>query len=222
MTEWKYRGRQVSSEDILYIRELIAADPRQSRRALSKKRCEAWQWRQPNGELRDMVCRGLLLMLDRAGAIRLPPVHYVRHNPLASRARPAPVLIDTTPIQGTSAGLSTATTPAPLPGPQRRESRNGRGNASATGSASKSENRLRKRRFQKPRGSSLRNVFDGCCDRPGCYECFVRSRRSPRQRFCSHACRRALERVWERERRWRRRRGRVPHLRRARPRARQP
>jgi hypothetical protein len=105
MTEWKYRGRQVSNEDILYIRELIAADPRQSRRALSKKLCEAWQWRQPNGELRDMVCRGLLLMLDRAGAIRLPPVNYVRHNPLVSRARPAPVLIDATPIQGSLTDL---------------------------------------------------------------------------------------------------------------------
>jgi hypothetical protein len=47
-----------------------------------------------------MVCRGLLLMLHRAGAILLPPVDYVRHNPLASRTRPAPVLIDTTPIEG--------------------------------------------------------------------------------------------------------------------------
>jgi hypothetical protein len=100
MSEWKYRGRQVSNEEILYIRELIAADPHQSRRTLSKKLCEAWQWRQPNGALCDMVCRGLLLMLDRAGVITLPPVDYVRHNPLASRARPAPVLIDTTPIQG--------------------------------------------------------------------------------------------------------------------------
>ena len=96
------------------------------------------------------------------------------------------------------------------------------GQSQRTGSASKSENRLRKRQFQKPRGSSLRNFFDGCCDRPGCYECFVRSRRSPRQRFCSHACRRAMECVWERERRWRRRRDRVPHLGRARPQARQP
>ena len=107
-------------------------------------------------------------------------------------------------------------------GPRRLANESGTGKASATGSASKSANRLRKRRFQKPRGSSLRNFFDGCCDRPGCYECFVRSRRSPRQRFCSHACRRAMECVWERERRWRRRRGRVPHLGRARPRARQP
>jgi hypothetical protein len=39
MTEWKYRGRQVSNEDILYVRELIAADPQQSRRTLSKKLC---------------------------------------------------------------------------------------------------------------------------------------------------------------------------------------
>jgi uncharacterized protein DUF4338 len=100
MTGWKYRGRLVSSEDILYIRELITADPHQSRRALSNKICQAWGWRQPNGALRDMVCRGLLLMLDRAGQITLPPVAYVRHNPLAARARPAPVLIDTTPIAG--------------------------------------------------------------------------------------------------------------------------
>jgi hypothetical protein len=46
-----------------------------------------------------MVCRGLLLMLERAGQISLPPVSYVRHNPLANRARPEPVPIDTTPIE---------------------------------------------------------------------------------------------------------------------------
>jgi hypothetical protein len=44
-----------------------------------------------------MVCRGMLLMLERAGQITLPPVSYVRHNPLARRARPEPVLIDKTP-----------------------------------------------------------------------------------------------------------------------------
>jgi hypothetical protein len=30
----------------------------------------------------------------------------------------------------------------------------------------------------------------------------VRQRRSPLQRYCSHTCRRALERVVARERRW--------------------
>lgn len=100
MAGLKYRGRLVSSEDILFIRELIAADPHQSRRTLSRKLCESWGWRQPNGALCDMICRGLLVMLDRAGQITLPPVAYVRHNPLAARARPAPVLIDTSPVAG--------------------------------------------------------------------------------------------------------------------------
>jgi len=46
------------------------------------------------------------------------------------------------------------------------------------------------------------HLFGASCDRPSCYESFVRSRRSPLQRFCSKRCRRALERVRERERRW--------------------
>jgi hypothetical protein len=41
----------------------------------------------------------MLLMLERAGQISLPPVSYVRHNPLAHRARPELVPIDTTPIE---------------------------------------------------------------------------------------------------------------------------
>jgi hypothetical protein len=98
--EWKYRGRVVTVEEIVFIRELIAAYPGSSRRTLSTKLCEAWQWRQANGALRDMVCRGLLLMLERAGQIDLPPVTYLRHNPLSRRARPAPILLDQTPIAG--------------------------------------------------------------------------------------------------------------------------
>ena len=100
MADFKYRGRVIRAEDIVYIRELIASEPTAIRRTLSKRLCETWQWRQPNGMLRDMVCRGLLLMLERAGQITLPAVSYVRHNPLAKRTRPMPVLIDQTPIEG--------------------------------------------------------------------------------------------------------------------------
>ena len=64
---FKYRGREISQEDILYIRALIERHPNESRRTLSTQLCEAWQWRQTNGALRDIVCRGMLLMLDRAG-----------------------------------------------------------------------------------------------------------------------------------------------------------
>jgi hypothetical protein len=99
MLDLRYRGRDLSAADILYIRDLIAAHPGESRRALSRMICEAWQWRQLNGTLRDMVCRGMLLMLERAGQIILPPVSYVRHNPLARRVQSAPVLIDTTSVE---------------------------------------------------------------------------------------------------------------------------
>jgi Domain of unknown function (DUF4338) len=100
MAELKYRGRIVTEDHLFSIRELIAAHPGASRRTLSKKLCEAWQWRQANGTLSDMICRGLLLMLERAGQITLPPVKYVRHNPLAQRARPTAQLIDSTAIAG--------------------------------------------------------------------------------------------------------------------------
>jgi hypothetical protein len=99
MAELKYRGRIITQAHLLYIREMIAAHPGASRRRLSQKLCEAWQWRQANGAFSDMVCRGLLVMLERAGQITLPPVRYVRHNPLAKRVRPAPLLIDSTPIE---------------------------------------------------------------------------------------------------------------------------
>lgn len=99
-TEWRYRGRVVTTEDVTFIRELIAAHPDASRRALSSRLCEAWQWKQANGAPRDMVCRGLLLQLHRAGQIELPPVRKTPPNPLARRARPEPVLVDTTPLSG--------------------------------------------------------------------------------------------------------------------------
>ena len=99
MAVLRYRGREIHPADILYIRALIEMHPSESRRKLSTRLCEAWDWRQSNGTLRDMVCRGLLLMLERAGEITLPPVTYKRHNPLAQRSRPSPVLVDQSPLE---------------------------------------------------------------------------------------------------------------------------
>jgi uncharacterized protein DUF4338 len=99
MATFRYRGREIRPEDILYIRALIEQHPTASRRRLSTLLCEAWDWRQSNGALRDMVCRGLLLMLERASQIALPPVTYTRHNPLAQRSRPAPARVDQTLLQ---------------------------------------------------------------------------------------------------------------------------
>jgi hypothetical protein len=95
---YTYRGRVITLEDILFLRQFIAENPHLSRRRLSAKVCEVWDWKQANGAVRDMVCRGLLLMLHRAGEIELPQVRFVARNPLVERERPAPVLLDTTPV----------------------------------------------------------------------------------------------------------------------------
>jgi hypothetical protein len=96
----RHRGRAVTTADVAFIRELIAAHPGESRRALSQRLCRAWDWRQDNGALRDMVCRGLLLSLHRGGHIELPARKRRPPNPFLVRARPAPVAVDTTPIRG--------------------------------------------------------------------------------------------------------------------------
>ena len=88
----------VTADDVTSIRQLIAENPGASRRRLSEKLCEVWQWKQANGALRAMVCRGLLLMLHRAGEIELPPIRFKTLNPFVLRVTPAPMLIDKTPI----------------------------------------------------------------------------------------------------------------------------
>ncbi len=95
----KYRGRVVSAQDVVFIQALINAHPEASRRALSTKLCQAWAWRQPNGQLRDMVCRGLMLELHRAGHIELPPVRCTPPNNVVARRRPQAVGVDSRPLR---------------------------------------------------------------------------------------------------------------------------
>lgn len=95
----KFRGRTITEADINCIKRLIADNPGLSRRKLSQELCRKWNWVQPNGALRDMVCRSLMLMLHRSDLIELPPVRYTPHNPLARRRKPPPVPIDRTPVK---------------------------------------------------------------------------------------------------------------------------
>jgi hypothetical protein len=100
----RYRGRVVTDADIAFIGDLITAHPTASRRALSQKLCRAWNWVQPNGVPRDMVCRGLLLALHRAGHIELPPARWV--NPLGPQRRtPSRTMLRWSPIEGRLADI---------------------------------------------------------------------------------------------------------------------
>jgi hypothetical protein len=96
---WRYRGQEIGSEQIAYVREFIRTHPTSSRWKLSRQLCDALGWKQANGTLRDVVCRGLLLMLERAGQIELPPVRrLIRGQCRTERRRPEAIWIDTTPL----------------------------------------------------------------------------------------------------------------------------
>jgi len=63
--------------------------------------CEAWSWRQPNGQLCDMICRSLMLQLERQGQLTLPAKKCTPNNPLAAeRPKPPRVEVDQSPISG--------------------------------------------------------------------------------------------------------------------------
>ena len=94
----EYRGRRITAQDVASIRQLIAQHPKASRRALSRKLCDVWGWVQPNGVLRDAVCRGLLLKLHRAGHITLPAPRWASVGAASRDRRPAAVEVDTSPI----------------------------------------------------------------------------------------------------------------------------
>ena len=96
-----YRGRTIDEEQAGFIQELISQHPQASRRQLSKLLCEAWDWRQSNGALSDMVCRSMMLALHRAGHIQLPEKRFSPPNPLAKRRPPATdMLLDESPTEG--------------------------------------------------------------------------------------------------------------------------
>ena len=100
-----YRGKRVTQEDVASIRQLIVQNPGDSRRVLSQRLCQAWDWRQPNGALRDMICRGLMLTLHRAGYIELPVKKRNPLNPLVRREKPVPLIIDPQPIEGSLSSI---------------------------------------------------------------------------------------------------------------------
>lgn len=103
--QYRYRGRDIGRSEIVFLQQFIADHPQLSRRALSRQLCELWQWKQANGALRDMVCRGLLLLLDRAGEIQLPPARRASRNRPKGWERPEPLVPDNRPVRGPLADL---------------------------------------------------------------------------------------------------------------------
>nr|MBU1328716.1 DUF4338 domain-containing protein [Candidatus Omnitrophota bacterium] len=67
------QGRKITPADIQFIQQLLADNPSWGRTRLSKELCKLWQWYNPNGQMKDMACRSLLVKLEQAECIVLPP-----------------------------------------------------------------------------------------------------------------------------------------------------
>ena len=105
-----YRGRQIREPEVVFLREFIAQNPGLSRNALSIRVCQVWNWVQPNGQLRDQVCRSLMLALHRAGHIQLPAARLKAINNAIRHRRIVQLeFCDTSPIEGSLAWLGPLT-----------------------------------------------------------------------------------------------------------------
>ena len=94
----KYRNRTACAEDIQIINSILKENPTISRRTLSVKFCKATGWSQPNGVPCDMVARGYMLALYRAGYIDLPAKKQNPVNPFILRKKPDTADIDSSQI----------------------------------------------------------------------------------------------------------------------------
>jgi hypothetical protein len=68
-------GQDFNEQTISSIQVMIRSNPEISRRALSLKVCELFNWKSPNGKFKEMTCRKTLLRFEQIGLLKLPPAH---------------------------------------------------------------------------------------------------------------------------------------------------
>ncbi|WP_043739288.1 Druantia anti-phage system protein DruA [Thioalkalivibrio nitratireducens] len=100
----RYRGRDVRAEDLATIRAQIAQaataqGAARGRSAIARRLCEGWDWRQANGALKEYAARDLLLRLEEAGHIQLPPRLREKNNHAVPDYRQRP-LFEERPLAG--------------------------------------------------------------------------------------------------------------------------
>lgn len=68
-----FRNRAFSQKELQQMKQIIQIHWNRGRTYISKIICQHLNWIQPNGQLKDQVCRLLLLKLEKEGYIELPP-----------------------------------------------------------------------------------------------------------------------------------------------------
>ena len=96
----RVQGRELSPDDLSYIRGQIADHPQWHRTRLSREICATWNWADEVGRPKDMACRTMLLKLERRGLLTLPPRRKPSVNHYRSKSF-QPVLHSTSAIEST-------------------------------------------------------------------------------------------------------------------------
>jgi len=94
---------ELTADRILQIREIIAENPDWNRTKLSRYICEIWDWRIPEGNLKDISCRDMLRSLENTGKIQLPAPMIIRKS--SQKRKINHLNHDTTPINGPLSNL---------------------------------------------------------------------------------------------------------------------
>lgn len=90
---FRYRSRELTTWDIEFIRGTITQHYDRGRSHISRMLCKSWQWRQPNGKLKEYAARDLLLRLEEKGFIKLPPRLAQKNNGKAKSFDQLPLFV---------------------------------------------------------------------------------------------------------------------------------
>ncbi len=100
LSTFRFRGRCIGSEELTDIRKALDTHWHKGRGAISRELCRQWQWIYPHGGLKDQYCRMLLVRLERAGHITLPPRLRPDNNKNRKRLLPEPELFLPSRLEG--------------------------------------------------------------------------------------------------------------------------
>jgi len=89
------RNRKITDQDLEFIQAVVHEHWDKGRTHISRILCQKWNWIQPNGRLKDMGCRELLLTLHRKGLLDYPPPRFIPKN---KKRVVKNIEVDTTPI----------------------------------------------------------------------------------------------------------------------------
>lgn len=96
---------EITNELVIQINNVIKEHPDWNRTKISISLCELWDWRMPNGQVKDISCRDMLRALDKSGKIVLPKAVIRQRKPSSSKSYIQMFLHDETPIETNLATL---------------------------------------------------------------------------------------------------------------------